>query len=89
LKGEMKLVGLRPLSEVRYNQFPPDLKRKRILYKPGCIPPYVALKMPDDKANIEAERIYISDLAKHPYTTDVRYFVKAVYNILANKIRSS
>ncbi|HJZ40271.1 MAG TPA: sugar transferase [Bacteroidales bacterium] len=89
LKGEMKLVGLRPLSEVRYNQFPPDLQRKRIRYKPGCIPPYVALKMPDDKANIEAERIYIRDLARHPYTTDIRYFIKAVYNILANKIRSS
>ncbi len=62
LKGEMKLVGLRPLSRVRFNEFPEDLKKERIKFKPGCFPPYVALNMPDCNANIEAERIYISDL---------------------------
>jgi lipopolysaccharide/colanic/teichoic acid biosynthesis glycosyltransferase len=89
IKGEMKLVGLRPLSNVRFNQFPEDLKMERIKYKPGCIAPYVALKMPDDKMNIEAERIYIRDLQKNPRLTDLRYFLKAVYNIITFKIRSS
>jgi lipopolysaccharide/colanic/teichoic acid biosynthesis glycosyltransferase len=89
LKREMKLVGLRPLSQVRFNEFPEDLRRDRIRYKPGCFPPYVALNMPDDKLNIEAERIYINDLKQHPYTTDIRYFLKSVYNIVTNKIRSS
>ncbi len=89
LKGEMKLVGLRPLSRVRFSEFPEDLQVERIKYKPGCFPPYVALNMPDDKGNIKAERIYIRDLKKHPHSTDIRYFFKAVYNILANKIRSS
>ncbi len=89
LKGEMRLVGLRPLSQVRYNEFPEDLQVERIKYKPGCFPPYVALNMPDDKMNIEAERIYINDLKMHPHTTDIRYLLKAVYNILTNKIRSS
>jgi lipopolysaccharide/colanic/teichoic acid biosynthesis glycosyltransferase len=89
LKGEMKLVGLRPLSRVRFNEFPEDLKAERIKFKPGCFPPYVALNMPDSTANIEAERIYIRDLTAHPYTTDIRYFLKSVYNIVANKIRSS
>jgi lipopolysaccharide/colanic/teichoic acid biosynthesis glycosyltransferase len=89
LRGEMKLVGLRPLSRVRFNEFPEDLKTERIKFKPGCFPPYVALNMPDSSANIEAERIYIRDLNAHPYTTDIRYFLKSVYNILTNKIRSS
>jgi lipopolysaccharide/colanic/teichoic acid biosynthesis glycosyltransferase len=89
LKGEMKLVGLRPLSRVRYNEFPEDLKKERVKFKPGCFPPYVALNMPDSNANIEAERIYIRDLKAHPYTTDIRYFLKSVYNILTNRIRSS
>ena len=89
LKGEMKLVGLRPLSRVRFEEFPEDIKAERLKYKPGCIPPYVALNMPDDKENIEAERIYINDLRAHPKTTDIRYFLMAVYNILTNKIRSS
>jgi lipopolysaccharide/colanic/teichoic acid biosynthesis glycosyltransferase len=89
LKGEMKLVGLRPLSRVRYNEFPDDLKKERIRYKPGCFPPYVALNMPDCEGNIEAERIYIHDLKAHPYLSDIRYLLKSVYNILSNKIRSS
>ena len=89
IKGEMKLVGLRPLSRVRFNEFPEDLRKERINYKPGCIAPYVALKMPDDKMNIEAERIYIKDSARHPYLTDFKYFFRAVYNILTKKVRSS
>ncbi len=89
LKGEMKLVGLRPLSRARFKVFPEDLQKERIKYKPGCIAPYVALRMPDDKMNIEAERIYIRDLKRRPYLTDFKYFFKAVYNILTNKITSS
>jgi lipopolysaccharide/colanic/teichoic acid biosynthesis glycosyltransferase len=89
LKGEMKLVGLRPLSLVRYNEFPEDLQKERINYKPGCFPPYIALNMPDDKKNIEAERIYIRDLKKNPRYTDLRYFLKSVHNLLFNRFRSS
>ncbi len=89
LKGEMKLVGLRPLSRVRFNEFPEDLQKERVKYKPGCIPPYVALNMPDDKKNIEAERIYLRDLQNQPFATDIHYFLRAVYNIITNKIRSS
>jgi lipopolysaccharide/colanic/teichoic acid biosynthesis glycosyltransferase len=89
LKGEMKLVGLRPLSLVRYNEFPKDLQKERIKYKPGCFPPYVALNMPDDKKNIEAERIYIKDLSLYPRYTDIRYLYKAICNILFGKFTSS
>jgi hypothetical protein len=89
LRGEMKLVGLRPLSQVRFNEFPDDLKKERIKYKPGCIPPYVALCMPDEEGNIEAERIYIRDFEKQPYITDIMYFIRAIYNIITNKIRSA
>ena len=89
LKGEMKLVGVRPLSETRFNEFPEDIKKKRIKFKPGCIPPYVTLLMPNQIDNITAERIYIDAKEKHPYTTDLKYFIKAIYNILTNKIRSA
>lgn len=89
IKGEMKLVGIRPISKVRFLEFPADLQSERIKYKPGCIPPYVALNMPDDKGNIEAERIYFRTLHKHPFSTDIKYFFKALYNITTNKIRSA
>jgi len=89
LKGEMKLVGVRPLSLTRFKQLPEDLKQMRTKYKPGCFPPYVALCMPDDVGNIVAERIYLNDKSKKPFITDIEYFFKALFNILTNKIRSS
>lgn len=89
LKGELNIVGVRPLSETRYNELPEDLKALRIRFKPGCIPPYVALLMPDAKGNIEAERIYLSQKMKRPIYTDFKFFFLAMYNIFSGKIKSS
>lgn len=89
LKGEMAIVGMRPLSRTRFRELPEDVQRERIKFKPGCIPPYVALLMPDAEGNIEAERIYMREKQKHPVWTDVKYFFLSVYNIVTGKIRSS
>ena len=89
LKGEMKLVGVRPLSRTRFNEFPEDIQQERLKYKPGCVPPYVALNMPDEYENMEAERIYFRDILVDPLKTDIRYFLKSIWNILTNKIIGS
>ena len=89
LKGNMAIVGMRPLSKIRFNELPEDVRQMRIKFKPGCIPPYVALNMPDKDSNIEAERIYMSEKMVHPFMTDVKYFFMAIYNILTGKIRSA
>jgi lipopolysaccharide/colanic/teichoic acid biosynthesis glycosyltransferase len=88
-KGDLAIVGVRPLSLARFNELPRDVQQKRIRFKPGCIPPYVALNMPDSKQNIEAERIYMAAKEKSPFLTDVKFFCMAVYNILTGKIKSS
>ncbi len=88
-KGDLGIVGVRPLSRSRFNQFPEDLKEQRIKYKPGCIPPYVALCMPDAQGNIEAERIYLNQMQKNRHFTNIKFFLLAVYNIATNKIRSA
>jgi lipopolysaccharide/colanic/teichoic acid biosynthesis glycosyltransferase len=41
-KGEMKIFGVRPLSEHFYGLYNPELKEKRIKVKPGLIPPFYA-----------------------------------------------
>ncbi len=89
LKGEMALVGVRPLSKTRFNELPAEIQKERTKYRPGCIPPYVALLMPDSDGNIEAERIYLKEKQKSRLGTDIKYFFKSVFNILAGKIRSS
>lgn len=88
-KGELNIVGVRPLSRSRFNELPEDIQQLRIRFKPGCIPPYVALLMPDAQGNIEAERIYLSEKLKRPFLTDVKYLFLALYNIFSGKIKSS
>jgi len=89
LRGEMKLVGIRPLSKRAFQEYPDDVKEMRIKHKPGCIPPYVSLLKQGMLASIEAERQYLLEKCKNPLTTDIKYFKLAVYNIITNKIRSS
>jgi lipopolysaccharide/colanic/teichoic acid biosynthesis glycosyltransferase len=89
LLGQMKIVGVRPLSLTRFNELPKEVQEARIKHKPGCFPPYVALNMPSSEDNIEAEIIYMNEKEKNPHTTDIKYLIKSIYNILTNKIRSS
>ncbi len=89
LKGEMKLVGIRPLSKRMYQEYPDDVKEMRVKYKPGCIPPYVSLLKQGVMASIEAERQYLLEKQKNPVSTDIKYFKLAVFNIITNKIRSA
>ncbi len=39
LKGDIKIVGVRPLSSHYYNLYSEELKQYRIKFKPGLIPP--------------------------------------------------
>ena len=89
MKGEMTLVGIRPLSGRFLQEYPEDVLNLRFKYKPGCVPPYVAHKKQGVEEYIESERQYLLEKEKHPKITDIKYFFWAIYNILTNKIRSS
>ena len=89
LKGDMKLVGIRPLSKRFLQEYPEDILKMRLKQKPGCVPPYVAHLKQDVAEYIESERRYLLDKKKHPYTTDIKIFFTASYNIITKKIRSS
>lgn len=87
-KGEMKLVGVRPLSEHYYNLYPSDMQMLRTMVKPGLIPPfYVDLPKTLDEI-IESERNYLKKYMDAPIRTDISYFIRAWFNILIRKARS-
>jgi len=87
-RGDLNLVGVRALSQHYYNLYPDDLKKFRIQFKPGLVPPYYA-DMPESFEEIvESEREYLIQKQKHPFKTDVRYFTKAFYNIIFKRARS-
>ena len=89
LRGDLKVVGVRPLSPHYYNLYSKELQEKRIRYRPGLIPPYYA-DMPETLEEIqESELRYLDAFEKKPLRTQIRYFWKAFYNILFRRVRSS
>jgi hypothetical protein len=88
IKRDVKLVGVRPLSETFFATYPEDLKKERTQYKPGLIPPYY-VDMPKSIEEVwESEKNYLKKYKAHPFRTDFRYFFKALNNIIFHKAKS-
>ena len=88
-RGDMKLVGVRPLSKQYFGLYREEVRARRIKYKPGLIPPFYA-DMPKDLDAIQASELkYLDSFDKHPFNTDFRYFWKSTWNILFRKARSN
>lgn len=88
-RGDLKLVGVRPLSIHYFELYPRELQDLRIQVKPGLVPPYYA-DLPSGLEEIqESEKRYLEAYLEHPWRTDIRYFFKSVYNILFKRARSS
>ena len=88
LRGEMKLVGVRPLSNHYFGLYCPEMQELRTSVKPGLVPPFY-VDMPKTIEEIEAsERRYLEAYLKSPFKTDVSYFFRAFYNIIFRKARS-
>jgi lipopolysaccharide/colanic/teichoic acid biosynthesis glycosyltransferase len=89
LKGEVKLVGVRPISRQYLSLYSEELKNKRKEVKPGLVPPFYA-DMPNTLEEImSSELAYIDMYNKDPLRTDVKYFIRASRNILFNNARTS
>ncbi len=87
-KRELKLVGVRPLSEDYFSRYPEDLKVFRIKTKPGLVPPYYVDLPVTFEEICESERKYLKKYFKKPLRTDISYFFMAFYNILIKRRRS-
>jgi lipopolysaccharide/colanic/teichoic acid biosynthesis glycosyltransferase len=88
-KGEIKLVGVRPLSLYKFNTYPVDLQRLRTSSKPGLIPPFYADMPKNFEELLESERQYLLQYKKNPIKTDIKYFYKCFMNIVIRHARSS
>lgn len=88
LNGDMKLVGVRPLSQHYLSLYNDELKEARLKVKPGLIPPYYA-DLPTTLDEIQdSEMRYLRRYEAAPFRTDVSYFFKASYNIFIKRARS-
>jgi lipopolysaccharide/colanic/teichoic acid biosynthesis glycosyltransferase len=88
-KGDMKIIGVRPLSHHYFNLYDEEIRNRRIKYKPGLIPPYYA-DMPAGLEQIQRSEIkYLDAWDKSHFGTDLRYFFKSIYNIIFRNARSN
>ena len=89
LKGDVKLVGVRPLSQAMFNKYPKELQEKRIKAKPGLIPPFYIDHPETFEELFASEDKYLDAYLEHPIRTDFRYFFMTVNSILFKKMHSA
>ena len=89
-KGQLKLVGIRPLSPSYLALYTPEMQELHVSVKPGLLPPfYYEEKTPQTIEEVQdSERRYIEAYRKHPFLTDWRYFWGILGNIVLKRKRS-
>ena len=90
VRGDLKLVGVRPLSRHYFSLYSPEMQDLRTQVKPGLLPPfYYDKQTPKTIDEVQAsERRYVEACLKHPVLTDIRYFFGTIWNILFRGKRS-
>ena len=89
IKGELKLVGVRPLSKHYLSLYSKELIELRSHFKPGLVPPFY-LDLPDNLNEIIAsETRYLHAYNDTPIQTNFKYFFGALKNIVIKKVRSN
>ena len=88
-KGEMKLVGVRPLSQHYFNLYSRELQELRTQFLPGLLPPFYA-DMPKTLEDVQVSEMNYLKACKQDgvFITDMRYLWRIFYNILFKKARS-
>lgn len=89
LRGDMKPVGVRPISQHYFSLYCQELQEKRLHHKPGLLPPFYA-DMPKTLDEIQASELkYLTRCEeKGTFTTDFVYFWKILYTIVFRRARS-
>lgn len=88
LKGDLNIVGVRPISNHYMSLYPKELQEYRKKFKPGFFPPFYA-DMPKTFDEIVAsEERYLKAYEKNPLKTNLRVLFKSFYNVIFRKARS-
>ena len=88
VKRDLKIVGVRPLSNHYRSLYPKEFQERRKNYRPGLVPPFYVDLPKDLDEIIDSERRYLDAYDKHPFLTDWKYFWKAFNNIVFKRARS-
>lgn len=88
-KGDVKLVGVRPLSRAMFDSYPEWLQEKRTRCKPGLIPPFYIDHPETFDELFASEDKYLTEYLEKPVRTDIKYFFMTMRSILTRKTHSA
>lgn len=90
LKGDLKLVGVRPISRQYFNLYSKELQEERKKHKPGLLPPFYADRPKTLEEIQESEMKYLLECdQKGTFRTDIKYFFLILKNIFFKRSRSA
>jgi len=88
-RGDLALVGPRPLSEDFFSRYPKDIQKLRIQVKPGLVPPYYADLPNSFEEVLSSEERFVREKLRRPLLTTLKYLFRAIVNIVFKGARSS
>lgn len=89
LKGDIKLVGIRPLSRHKFETYPKSLQSLRTRTKPGLFPPYYA-DLPKNQLDFfKSEEKYLRAYLRMGKKVDKKYLSMCLNNIIIKMKRSA
>lgn len=88
LRGDIKLVGVRPLSEHYFSLYPSYVQQIRRRNKPGLLPPFYADLPTTFDEIVASEMNYLQAYERQPFKTDLLYLKKILGNIIIRNVRS-
>lgn len=87
LRGEIKVVGIRAMSQHFFSLYPEDYKELFIQVKPGIISPIFDEETVGFDGIVEIEQKYLESYLSSPIKTDIKYFFITFFQII-NGVRS-
>jgi lipopolysaccharide/colanic/teichoic acid biosynthesis glycosyltransferase len=88
LQGDLRIFGVRAISQHYFSLYPEEVQEMRIKHKPGLVPPYYTDLPTEFEEIVESEKRYLLQKQEHPILTDIKYFCKAWWNIIFKGARS-
>ena len=88
-RGDLKLVGIRPMSREEWQNYPTEIMQKALSQKPSLIPiqyayPY-SKRFEDDLRHMTE---YLDRWENTPIRADIEFFYRVAWNIIFNRGKS-
>jgi len=89
-KGDIKIVGIRPMDKTTWQKYPSELMERALRQKPGLMAiDYAFARSENFDDKLEHMDEYLDKWKENPFRTDREYLTKIARNIIFKGVRSS